>query len=332
MTNRATTNSVQTESDSAMAPSTDIDNPDNLNFWEPGEEEDPSQANPGTGAEGIEGETDATAQGADQESGEPGDSDNADDAAAKEGDEPDDAAKLEDLVVTLKGGEQVPFKELKSGYLRERDYRLKTQEVASKRRDLDEMSSRVANAAQALANFLANQLPEEPSRALAVQDPLEYTRQKAIYDEAFGNVQKIIEMGGTPKQVGQALTQQQHDEALAAENARLAEVFPQTADRKGRDTFFNEAFETARELGFSDEEMQGVSDHRMFVLAHYARLGLAAQQAKERAMGKVNNAPPPAAKPRANGAVVQQSRKNNDAMHRLAKTGSMKDALLIDFE
>lgn len=332
MTDRATTNPVQqTGSDSAMSPSTDIDNPDNLNFWEPTVEDD-DEANQEQGAEGIAGETDEAAQDADQE---------AEAAAEAEEQDADEAevekptakeATDEDILVTLKGGEQVPIKELKLGYLRERDYRVKTSEVANKSRSLEELSNRVTGTATAIAEFLISQMPPEPSQALAMQNPGEYVRQKAIFDAATMRVNQILLTANEPKKVVQQLTKEKRDELLRTESEKLAEHFPQTATREGRETFFEQAFDTARDLGFSDDEFRDVTDHRYFMLAHYARLGLQAEQAKKKAMQKVNAAPAPTPKPKAQGPNVQQSRKNQDAMQRLGKTGSMKDALNIDFE
>ncbi|MEX2741094.1 hypothetical protein AB3480_06555 [Rhizobium mongolense] len=307
----------------------DIDNPDTLNFWESDVDNDDDQTNPAQGGEGIADETDETGdENADQQTDGSADEENAenDDEA---GNVSAEDAKIDETLVTLKGGEQVPVKELKLGYMRERDYRLKTQETANKGRELESLSNRVANTAHAFASFLAEQLPPEPSHALAIQDPASYTRQKAIFDNAMGRVNQILAMGAEPQQVVQQLTQEQKAAKLKEEDEALVKAFPQTATDEGREKFFEEAFDTARQLGFSDEEMADIPDHRYFKLAYYARLGLAAEQAKKKAMDKVNNAPP--AVPQGKPQGSQQGRKNADAMARLSRTGSLKDAMAIDF-
>lgn len=261
----------------------------------------------------------------------------ADDPAA-EGDEPaeseeDEAAnEAEDVVITLKGGEQVKLEELKLGYMRERDYRHKTKDTAEKGRALEAMTTRVANTANAIADFLIAQLPPEPSPALAMQNPTEYTRQKAMYDVALNRVQQVIDLGNEPKAVSGELTQAASEETLAVENARLLESFPNLAKPEAREKFFADAFATAKELGWSDDELAGATDHRLFKLAHYARIGLAAEQAKSKAMTKVQNAPPAALKAKQKPQVAQNVQQSRDAMKRLSKTGSIKDALLIDFD
>jgi hypothetical protein len=262
------------------------------------------------------------------------------DETATEGDEPaesdeqDDAAnEAKDTIVTLKGGDQVPLEELKLGYMRDRDYRHKTQENANKGRALEEMTTRVTRTVDAVANYLAGMLPDEPQPALAIQRPDEYVRQKAIYDSALAQVNEIIRLANEPKEVGNKLSKDQEDEQIAFQDAKLAEAFPQTRKSpEERKKFFEQAFQTAREIGFSDEELKGQIDHRMFKLAHYARLGLEAEQAKSKAMAKVQSAPLAQVKAKQRASVNADVQKNRDAMKRLSKSGSLKDALLIDFD
>jgi len=310
-----------------VEPSTELDNSDDYSFWEP--EDDEVSDNPEGEGDETGSETGEAEEG--QETGE----ENVDETGGEAGEgeeEQSENAKLDETLVTLKGGEKVPVKELKLGYMRLNDYRMKTQETANKGRALEDMSNRVVTTATAIAEFLISQMPPEPSAALAMQNPGEFTRQKAMFDAAAQRVNQILAMANEPKQVVGNLTKEQRATILHEESTKLAEAFPQTANPEGREAFFQEAFETARELGFTDEEMQGTTDHRMFKLAHYARLGLQAEQAKKKAMAKVNNAPPPAVRGRAQGSNAQQVRKQKDAMARLDKTGSLQDALKVDWE
>jgi hypothetical protein len=307
-------------------PSTDINNPENLNFLD---SDDEDQNNQQSGDEGIESETGEAAD----DGQEPEDPDQQEETESEtDGDEPEEQDKDEPVVITLKGGEQVPLEELKRGYMRERDYRLKTQDTANKGRSLDEMTARVSRTVEAFATHLAGMLPEEPQPLLAIQNPNEYTRQKAIYDSALAQVNKIIELANEPKEVGKKLTEEQQTARLEAENAKLLEAFPQTAKPEGRKKFFDDAFQTARDLGFSNEELRDNIDHRHFKLAYYARLGMQAEQARSKAMAKVNNAPPATPKGKSNGQASTNARASAEAMKKLSRTGSIKDAMSIDFE
>ncbi|WP_373413705.1 hypothetical protein [Ensifer aridi] len=321
MTDATTNSPFAGESDSAR-PSLSLDDAANLNFAEPeeaNEQEEKEQQSPS--------ETGETSEDG-QETDDPADQGHE----LTEPEEGEETNEAQDTIITLKGGEQVPLEELKLGYLRERDYRHKTQELGNKGRNLESMTTRVANTANAIADFLVQQLPPEPSRALAIQNPNEYTRQKAVYDSAMEQVQRLIDMSAEPKQVAAELKNAATEETLAAENAKLLEAFPHLSKEDAREKFFADAFMAGQDFGFSQDEMQGFTDHRYFKVMHYAMLGLQAEQAKEKALKKVANAPPAAVKAKPNGPVNPTARKNQEAMKRLSKTGSIKDAMSIDFD
>uniref|UniRef100_UPI003F4998C7 hypothetical protein n=1 Tax=Ensifer adhaerens TaxID=106592 RepID=UPI003F4998C7 len=311
-----------------VQPSTNIDNPDNLNFWEPGYDEEP--ANSEQGAEGIEGEAIEGEVIEDDQAGETADDAEGDEPAIAENGEA--ANEADSQLVTLKGGEQVPLSELKLGYMRERDYRYKTQETANKGRALEAMTTRVTNTVKGIASYLAGRLPPEPPRSLAYQNPAEYTRQRAAYEDGLANINQIIAMSNDSTAVGGELASAASEETLLTENAKLLEAFPHLEKEDAREKFFADAFSVGQDLGFSQDEMQRFTDHRYFKVMHYAMLGLQAEQAKGKALAKVQNAPPAAVKAKPSGPANQQVRKNKEAMQRLSKTGSIKDAMSIDFD
>lgn len=146
-------------------PSTDINNPEN---WDFADSDDDDQNNPAPLQDGIESETDEAAETADQETDEPVE-EQAEDAPA-EGEQPVDEAKLDESLVTLKGGEQVPFTELKLGYMRERDYRIKTQDISNKGRTLHEMSERVKASILLITERMVTQKELEWRTARGVED------------------------------------------------------------------------------------------------------------------------------------------------------------------
>lgn len=313
-----------------------LSDPRALDFVELGEEDD-AEAN--QEADTAEEPAELQDEDGDDPSSElPDDADDAEqgdegEGSDEDGEEPADDAKLDETLVTLKGGEQVPVKELKLGYMREKDYRSKTQEVANSRRDLETKSNRVAETAAAISQFLVSQMPPEPDRSLAVSDPSKFAAQKAVHDAALEQVQQLLSLAGAPQEVAQELSQEQRAEMLQNEKKSLLEAFPDLLKSKEQhEKFFDDAFDTARQLGFTDAEMQGLTDHRYYKLAHYARLGMQAEAAKAKAMKKVANAPVAVAKAKAQNNSQQAIRKNKDAMKRLARSGSIHDAMLIDFD
>lgn len=313
-------------------PSDALDNPDNLTFWEPGDEEPDNSE-----TEGAEAETDS-------ETDEPEDGQEADDpetagedvseAEGDEGDEPDAPEIKDDVTVTV-NGEKLSLSEIKSGYMRQQDYSRKTAEVAEKRKAVEALSTRVTNSVNAIAEFLQSTLPKAPDPALAIGNAAQqsqYLREKTLHDNAMAMMAKVIEKANEPKAAVAALTKEQRAEFLASENARLAEVFPQTATPNGRKQFFESAASVARELGYSNEEIAQVADHRMFALAHYARIGMQAEASKVKAKQKVANVPPVAPAKRQPGKGASKVAQNREAMKRLARTGSIHDAMAIDFD
>ncbi|ASY63477.1 hypothetical protein SJ05684_c20350 [Sinorhizobium sojae CCBAU 05684] len=242
------------------------------------------------------------------------------------------ANEAEDMIVTLKGGERVPLGELKLGYMRDQDYRHKTQDLANQGRALESMSSRVAATANAVAEMVAGQIPDEPSEELRLRNPQAYQRQWALHQAGLQQVARVMALANEPAGVVADLQAAVAEERLASENAKLLEAFPQTGQEEGRLAFFADAFETARELGFSEQEMREVIDHRLFKLAHYARLGLNAERARAKALQKITAAPAPVPRLKAKSQAQRHSRESREAMQRLTRSGSIRDAMAVDFE
>lgn len=312
----------------SVQPSASLDDPANLNFGEPDEDQANAVVEEEQGSAAEPGEAD--------EGQEPGDSDPADDDAT----DPDETGEdgnssnpepKDDVSVTV-NGEAVPLSELKLGYMREKDYRHKTQDLGTRRRDLEALSARVSKSVDAIAEHLVKQIPPAPDPSLAMTNPGQYVQAKAVHDAAVQSVNALLSNVTDVKTVETEMTAHQRADLIAEENARLAEAFPQTASKAGRDAFFNEAATAARELGYSEEEIKLVTDHRMFKLAHYARLGLRAEQAQAKAKQKVVNAPPVAPAKRQPGANAAQRNRNAEAVKRLNRTGSLHDAMHVDFD
>ena len=244
-------------------------------------------------------------------------------------------------LIELPDGEKVTLDELKSGYMKERDYRFKTQELSNLRKsakaeaqqELQVLSNGVVNAIDAIADFLSQQIPPLPDASLAQIDPAAYTRQKALHEQAAAQVQALIEMGQSPRQVANTLTEQQakaqRQETAKAEFAKLAEAFPEVRTQEGLERFNSNYMDVGTALGFSDHELQSAMDHRYYKLAHYAKLGMDAEKAKAKVQQKVAAAPKAA--PNKRGKPLG-SANNRNAMDRLSQTGSLQDALGVDFD
>lgn len=90
--------------------------------------------------------------------------------------------------------------------------------------------------------------------------------------------------------------------------------------------------EAAAFIGYSERDVAGMTDPRQFLLAHYAAKGIKAEQAEKKVTAKVQAAP--AATPAKTAATKgnPQFLRNKEAMRRLEKSGSINDAMAIDFD
>jgi len=248
---------------------------------------------------------------------------------AQVSEEEPEASAAPEARVELANGEKVTVAELVKGYQRQADYTRKSQEIANSRRAIEADAKRIEGITEAFINHLSSLIPAPPSEALALQNPGAYVAQKAQYDAAIAQVQKLVEIGQQPKQISADISAEERNSVIARENNALAERFPETATKEGRTRFFEAVSVAAAELGFSADELSGVLDHRLFSLAHYAKIGMDALKARDKAKAKV--AQVPQVSPVKPGKPGNPAR-NADAMRKLARSGSIHDAMKVDWE
>lgn len=232
-------------------------------------------------------------------------------------------------LVALPDGTQLPLEEVVKGYQRQADYTRKTQETAQVRKALEADLQVISGITETFVDHLSKMVPPAPDPALAMRDPSAYTRAMALHTSAMQRVQELIELGKKPKEISENLSKSDTEASITQENLRLAERFPDVVRPEGRKKFFEGAAKAAQEAGFSMDEMQAVTDHRYFVMAHWANEGLKAAKARETAKAKVANVPP--ATPRKPGQPAQ-SNGNAEAMRKLSRSGSIRDAMRVDWD
>ncbi|MCA0318218.1 MAG: hypothetical protein LCH88_09130 [Proteobacteria bacterium] len=206
------------------------------------------------------------------------------DGATKDGDK--DKAGEPALGVTLGDGTKATpaqIQEWRDGALRQADYSRKTQELAEHRRGLEDERTRVrtheTHVSQALDRALAvlsRYLPPEPSRELAFTDPIEFTRQKAIYDGAMADIGSIVseksDLEAKTKAETERETQAQRTTRLQAEWDALTGHLPQLKDPAKNEALIGRLASTLDSYGFDKGTISQIEDHRMFlVIADAAR-------------------------------------------------------------
>lgn len=203
------------------------------------------------------------------------------------------AIKLsDDVTIELSDGRKVTGKELSGGFMMQADYTRKTTEIANKSKSLDDTATRVHAIAGAIAEYLQARVPEAPPASLAYTDPATFIQMKAAHDSAMEEVSRFMSAGDHIGNVKKGMTEQQHREVLASENAKLIQMFPETGSDATREKFMAPARDVALRLGFTQQDIDGAMDHRWIAMAHWAAKGMAAENAKAVAQQKVANKPP----------------------------------------
>ncbi len=254
-------------------------------------------------------------------------------------DNPDEVSSPEDTVYALPGDEGeislAEIRELKASGLREADYTKKRQLGAEREREVESLAetyterlSFAESALQNVASFVESLIPEEPSLELSRTNPAEYTQSLAIRNAAIKELQALT----SNRQIMDQHKESVSEADLAARNFRIEAAIvnarPHLSDPVQMSQFEEANRKTAEEFGFSPDDYSRARSPQIAETLYYARLGKKAEanqaNAKRRVMTPVTGRPKPA-------QPVSKTAKQVSAMKRLTKSGSIDDAMEIDF-
>lgn len=297
-------------------------------------------------------------EGADDQQAEPGaedgaadPDDNVEDILAEDGveeDEETDEAKAakaaegdaeeikDDTPVKLKDGTVVKAADLIAAYQGAAETKAETtrilQETASERSNLQILGQNMSRALEGISNYLVDRLPPEPDDALAWEDPGEHYRLTMLRQKAIGELRDLLSVADGSKQAVAMLSDAEFQAVKREEDTKWIAAMPSLKDPKRFQAADKKARDHARALGYEQGEVDTTADHRLrkvfFQSARYEEIMAKAGQAK----GKVENAtkmPPAKARTHANSrAALDQV----NARKRLEKSGSLNDAMKLDFK
>ncbi|MBL0848959.1 MAG: hypothetical protein EU981_02550 [Candidatus Liberibacter ctenarytainae] len=190
----------------------------------------------------------------------------------------------------------------------------------------------LANSAESLAQLIHHHIPEQPNPALATTNPEMYQNIFQLRQKALDIINHFVESGRLPHQIAQGFETEFSEKKLENENEKLETMFPQTKDPAQRESFFQNIFQIGKKFGFQDKEMRDIMDHRLLALAHYAQLGMQFQQTSDNVYHKTLCKPSVTMAPRAKRLHKQHRMISQEkALKKLYQTGSLEDALKIDF-
>lgn len=278
----------------------------------------------------TESKDDEVIESDDDESLEIDDAESDDELDEDEIEASEDTQEPKSVKVKVDGEElEVTLDELKSGYSRTQDYTRKTQEVANLRKEVEAERQAVTQEREQysqLLGMLEQQLSgesEEPDwDNLRNTDPIEYSIQWTEWQRGQQKRQAI-------SQERVRLAQMQQQEQLATlkqqaerEKQALQTVIPQWKDAEVAKKEKALILSQGKKLGFSDEELQQVFDHRAVVALRKAAL-------YDQMMEKRKDAKPVQATKTVKAGIAQPQNKTTSqkqAIQRVQQTGKVRDA------
>lgn len=280
-----------------------------------------------------EGETQIEAEGAEAEPEveiEPEEEGPAEDE--EEAAEPDPEKTL--VTVEIDGkAQRIPLAEVTRGYLRQADYTRKTQALADERKSFDGEATAVRQERLQYAQLLPalayqiqqSQGPEPDWQRLKEEDPVGYMLKREEWRERQSRMEAARLEYERVRETQAAEAQTQTQAQLQQEGELLVQALPAWKDKDRRNADRSKVREYGRKLGWSEEELSSVSDHRAVVVLYKA-------MKYDEAMQKRLSPQPPAPRsptPQPGAARTPPPRQVSDLTRdkqRLAKTHSLRDA------
>jgi|TARA_R110000751_G_scaffold106161_2_gene202119 hypothetical protein len=254
-----------------------------------------------------------------------------DDAEYEVDDEEPQTATQQAYTVKVDGEEyEVTLDELQNGYQRQSDYTRKSQSLAEQRKayeaNLQAVQSERQQYSQVLEHMSSNQNLELKRfekvdwKELKDSDPMEYMEKRLEYQEAKDNISEVNNERSRVQRQTQSEMKQALQQKVEAESVMLSSALPEYAnpDSNLKDKVRNYALS----LGFPEQEINSITDHRVVLVLHKAML----QDSNSKGLKKVKSAPK-VVKSGTTQSKTQRVKKSVQAKRaRLSKTGHAKDA------
>ncbi|MCE2646118.1 MAG: hypothetical protein LW835_13085 [Burkholderiaceae bacterium] len=271
----------------------------------------------------------------DDEAGE----EDSDEIEADEADIEDEEDETDDKPTAKRklkvGDEDLDEEEVVSGYLRQRDYTRKTEEVAAQRREVEAVRQQIAAEREHRANSLDVLIGELHQELLGVDpaqlnqlldtDPKAYLRAKEHLQAKQSRIQQAIQQRFALHEQAKQEQARELAEYAREQEKLLPDKIPQWRDAKRRESDSREIAQTLRAAGYTDAEINELYDARAVVIARKAALYDKLQATRgQKAPQKPQSAPlrPGASVPTNQKAVVQKR-----AVERLRSNPNSLDAL-----
>ena len=218
--------------------------------------------------------------------------------------------------------------ELADGWMRQKTFTQKTQQLAEQRKEMEAERAKVSQEREqyqlGLQQYLSQPEPQPPSEELFESDPLAYMKAKDDYRDALAQRQQA--QAELHRVEGERMREAnlQRQEYLQRESERLTNLIPEWRDETVATKEKQAIKEYGLSLGYSNEEMDSIGDSRAVALMRKALMFDSMTQ-KGQAKLKQNPEGVPMLRP---GGQQPQRRLSefHKAKMKLAKTGRHEDA------
>lgn len=218
--------------------------------------------------------------------------------------------------------------ELADGWMRQKTFTQKTQQLAEQRKEMEAERAKVSQEREqyqlGLQQYLSQPEPQPPSEELFETDPLAYMKAKDDYRDALA--QRSQAQAELHRVEGERMREAnlQRQEYLQRESEKLTNLIPEWRDETVATKEKQAIKEYGLSLGYSNEEMDSIGDSRAVALMRKALMFDSMTQ-KGQAKLKQNPEGVPMLRP---GGQQPQRRLSefHKAKMKLAKTGRHEDA------
>ncbi len=244
-----------------------------------------------------------------------------------------------DLSTTIEvDGEEKTIEELRSGFLRQKDYTRKTQELAESRKaieakdqEIDRERAEYAQLLPALAERIQQEAEQEPDwDTLYDTDPVMAAKAERQWrKEQEGRVAQLQAVQAEQQRMQQIAAQKQQQmqqSYLEQQRHILPDIIPEWRDKKVAATEATQIRDFLLGEGFSEQDVSGMSNATLVKLARKAML-------YDRGETRANEVKAKPKKPRAktlkSGSRASQPKRTSaaqEAQNRARKTGRVNDA------
>ena len=266
--------------------------------------------------------------------------DEAEESETEETEEEDDEGP--DLyAVTVEGKEElITLEDLTASYLRQSDYTKKTQAIAEQRKDLDshlaEMSherqtiqQERAQYANALKSVIENSNIDRWANVdwenLKAQDPLEFALRKDEFREEQDKIRRAQDEHNRMTHLQSQENQRLYQEARHSEGEALVAALPDWGEPEKQRVIADQLRVYANSVGFEDQEVNALLDHRQILTLRKAMLYDALQETDVKSK-KIKGKPKVIRAGKGIDKKAQSKRQRASTMTRLKKTGHVNDA------